>query len=274
MIVAVAVAVGLRRAAVPHADRHADAGDGRRPGAGRADRRRPEPGEPVRLDLLHPAGGDRRHPDRAGADAGRHPALAADRQRLHRGRLRPAAEPADDVRRRGRGRAPAELPHRLPAAATRALQGLQVAAPALLLFLALLVFPHGRLRGKSVRLHPVPVPTLRGTAVFAAAIVAFGVVLATVLSQADLITYGAIFSFGLIALSLVPLGGYAGQISLCQLSMAAIGALTWAHLAPERAVVGADRRGRGLRRGRCGRSRCPPCGCPASTWPWAPPRSR
>ncbi|HEX4290178.1 MAG TPA: ABC transporter permease [Trebonia sp.] len=112
------------------------------------------------------------------------------------------------------------------------LNGLQVAAPALLLFLALLVFPHGRLRGKSLRLRPVPVPTLRGTAVFAAAIIASGVVLATVLSQPDLITYGAIFSFGLIALSYVPLSGYAGQISLCQLSMAAIGALVWAHLAP------------------------------------------
>jgi branched-chain amino acid transport system permease protein len=110
-------------------------------------------------------------------------------------------------------------------------QGLQVAAPALLLFLALLVFPHGRLRGKSVRLHPVPLPTLRGTVVFAAAVIAFGVVLATVLSQSDLVIYGAIFSFGLIALSFVPLGGYAGQISLCQLSMAAIGALVWAHLA-------------------------------------------
>ena len=112
-----------------------------------------------------------------------------------------------------------------------ALDGLQVAAPALLLFLALLVFPHGRLRGKSVRLRPVPVPKPRGTAVFAAAIIAFGVVLATVLSQPDLITYGAIFSFGLIALSYVPLAGYAGQISLCQLSMAAIGALVWSHLA-------------------------------------------
>jgi branched-chain amino acid transport system permease protein len=113
-----------------------------------------------------------------------------------------------------------------------ALNGLQVAAPALLLFLALLVFPHGRLRGKSLRLRPVPVPTLRGTAVFAAAIIASGIVLATVLSQPDLITYGAIFSFGLIALSYVPLSGYAGQISLCQLSMAAIGALVWSHLAP------------------------------------------
>jgi branched-chain amino acid transport system permease protein len=112
------------------------------------------------------------------------------------------------------------------------LSGLQNAAPALLLFVALLVFPHGRLRGKSLRLRPVPLPSLRGVAIFAAATIAFGVVLATVLSQSDLITYGAIFSLGLIALSYVPLSGYAGQISLCQLSIAAIGALVWAHLAP------------------------------------------
>jgi branched-chain amino acid transport system permease protein len=113
-----------------------------------------------------------------------------------------------------------------------ALNGLQNAAPALLLFLALLVFPHGRLRGKSIRLRPVPLPSLRGTAVFALATVLFGVVLASVLSPSDLVAYGAIFSLGLIALSFVPLSGYAGQISLCQLSMAAIGALVWAHLAP------------------------------------------
>jgi branched-chain amino acid transport system permease protein len=110
------------------------------------------------------------------------------------------------------------------------LTGLRLAAPALLLFAALLVFPHGRLRGRDRRLRPVPVPTMRGTAVFAAAIVAFGVVLASVLSKADLISYGAIFSLGIVALSYVPLAGYAGQISLCQLSMAGIGAVVWAHL--------------------------------------------
>ena len=116
---------------------------------------------------------------------------------------------------------------------SQSLQGLQNAAPALLLFLALLVFPHGRLRGRSIKMHPVPVPSLRGTAVLAIATVAFGVGLSLVLSQSDLITYGAIFSFGLVALSFVPLGGYAGQISLAQLSLAAIGALTWTHLAPD-----------------------------------------
>src|SRR6266700_3002289 len=80
---------------------------------------------------------------------------------------------------------------------TTDLQGLQNAAPALLLFLALLVFPHGRLRGRGLRLRPVPLPSVRGSAVFTAATIAFGVGLATVLSQADLVTYGAIFSLGL-----------------------------------------------------------------------------
>src|SRR5262249_57021781 len=52
-----------------------------------------------------------------GAHAGCHPALVADRQRLHRAgeRHRQAAQPADDVRRRGVGRPPGELPDRLPA---------------------------------------------------------------------------------------------------------------------------------------------------------------
>jgi branched-chain amino acid transport system permease protein len=110
------------------------------------------------------------------------------------------------------------------------LPGLRLSAPALLLFAALLVFPHGRLRGRDRRLSPVPAPAMRGMAMFAAAVIAAGVILAVVLSPADLITYGAIFSLGLVALSYVPLAGYAGQISLCQLSMAGIGALVWAHL--------------------------------------------
>lgn len=110
------------------------------------------------------------------------------------------------------------------------LPGLRLAAPALLLFLALLVFRHPRLRGRDRRLVPVPAPTLRGTAVFAAATVAFALVLATTLDEADLSTYGPIFSLGIVALSYVPLAGYAGQISLCQLSMAGIGAVVWGHL--------------------------------------------
>ncbi|NEB02807.1 ABC transporter permease [Streptomyces sp. SID13726] len=110
------------------------------------------------------------------------------------------------------------------------LPGLRLAAPALLLFLTLLVFRHPRLRGRERRLVRVPAPSLRGTAVFAASVVAFALVLATVLGDADLVTYGPIFSLGIVALSYVPLAGYAGQISLCQLSMAGIGAVVWGHL--------------------------------------------
>ncbi|MGN0041888.1 branched-chain amino acid ABC transporter permease [Rhodococcus sp. (in: high G+C Gram-positive bacteria)] len=110
------------------------------------------------------------------------------------------------------------------------LPGLRLAAPALVLLLALLLFPHGRLRGRDRHLSPVPLPSVRGTFAFAGVIVAFGLLLATVLGAGDLVTYGQIFAFGVIALSFVPLVGYAGQISLCQLSMAGIGAIACAHL--------------------------------------------
>ncbi|KPM53987.1 ABC transporter permease [Frankia sp. CcI49] len=109
------------------------------------------------------------------------------------------------------------------------LPGLRLAAPALLLFLALLVFPHRRLRGRDTKARPVPVPSVRGTLLFAGAIVVFGLVLASLLGEGELITYGQIFSFGVIALSYIPLAGYAGQISLCQLSVAGVGAAVWAH---------------------------------------------
>lgn len=118
------------------------------------------------------------------------------------------------------------------------LPGLRLAAPALLLFVSLLVFPHRRLRGRVRRLVAVPVPTVRGTALLAAGVIALGVVLASVLGDADLLTYGPIFSLGVVAMSYVPLAGYAGQISLCQLSMAGVGAIVWAHLGAHGSVWG------------------------------------
>src|SRR5262249_59158313 len=66
------------------------------------------------------------------------------------------------------------------------LPGLRLAAPALLLFVSLLVFPHGRLRGRARRLVKVPVPTVRGTILFAAIIVALGSVLASLLGKSGL----------------------------------------------------------------------------------------
>ena len=75
-----------------------------------------------------------------------------------------------------------------------------------------------------------PMPSIKGALGFAAAVIAVGVVMATTLSTPDLLTYGKLFPIGIVALSLVPLIGYAGQISLCQLSFAGIGAVVMAHL--------------------------------------------
>ena len=98
------------------------------------------------------------------------------------------------------------------------LPGLRLAAPAILLLLALLLFPHGRLRGRDRQLSPVPLPTMRGTWFLAAVIVLFGVILATVLSDSDILSYGRIFAVGVDRCRTMPLARVPGQISLYQIS--------------------------------------------------------
>lgn len=111
------------------------------------------------------------------------------------------------------------------------LPGLRIASPALLLFLVLLVLPNPRLRGRMTRSREFfPMPSVRGALTFAGVVIVGGVVLTTTLSTPDQLTYGRLFPIGIVALSLVPLVGFAGQISLCQLSFAGIGALVMAHL--------------------------------------------
>lgn len=111
------------------------------------------------------------------------------------------------------------------------LSGLRLAIPAIILFIVLLVLPNPRLRGRMTRSREFfPTPTISGSLFFAAAIVVIGVVAATTMGDPDLITYGKVFSLGIVALSLVPLVGFSGQISLCQLSFAGIGAVVVAHL--------------------------------------------
>ncbi len=110
------------------------------------------------------------------------------------------------------------------------LPGLRLASPAILLFIVLLLLPNPRLPGRTRTREFFPMPSRGGALGFAAAVILAGIVLATTLSQPDLVTYGRIFSIGIVALSLVPLVGFAGQISLCQLSFAGIGAIVMAHL--------------------------------------------
>ena len=110
------------------------------------------------------------------------------------------------------------------------LPGLRLAAPVILLFVTLLVMPNKQLRSQARTREYFPAPSRRGMLMFTGLVFAFGVVLATTLSRPDLSTYAKIFAVGIVALSLVPLVGFAGQISLCQLSFAGIGAVVMAHL--------------------------------------------
>lgn len=108
------------------------------------------------------------------------------------------------------------------------------AIPAVLLFVVLLVMPNPQLgtRTGSASREDIPRPGWTTTAATAVGIVTATLVLANVLSDADALRAAKIFGLALIALSLVPLTGFGGQVSLCQMSFAAIGAVVMAHHGP------------------------------------------
>ncbi|HEX2577679.1 MAG TPA: ABC transporter permease [Aquihabitans sp.] len=109
------------------------------------------------------------------------------------------------------------------------LAGLRPAAAVIVLFIVLLVMPNTRLRTRSQLREHFPAPSVGGMLALAAAVVVAGAVMVTTLDTSGLINYAPIFSLGIVALSLVPLVGFAGQISLAQLSFAGIGAVVAAH---------------------------------------------
>ncbi|CAN5692878.1 hypothetical protein BH10ACT1_BH10ACT1_02530 [soil metagenome] len=109
------------------------------------------------------------------------------------------------------------------------LVGLRPAAAVIVLFIVLLVMPNPRLRTRSALREFFPAPSPSGMAMVAAAVVIGGIVMVTTLDTVSVITYGQIFPLAIVALSLVPLVGYAGQISLAQLSFAGVGAIVVAH---------------------------------------------
>lgn len=111
----------------------------------------------------------------------------------------------------------------------RYLAGLRPAAAVVILFLALMFVPNPRLRTRSQLREYFPSPSRPGTLALALSVLALAVVMVTTLDTTSLIAYGPIFPLGIVALSLVPLVGYAGQISLAQLTFGGIGAIAAAH---------------------------------------------
>ena len=103
--------------------------------------------------------------------------------------------------------------------------------PVVLLFVVLLVLPNPKLPTRAVHAsrEDIPLPSWRHALLTAGAIVTTTAVVASIVGDADALRASKIFGIALIALSLVPLTGFAGQVSLCQMSFAAIGAIVMAH---------------------------------------------
>jgi branched-chain amino acid transport system permease protein len=97
--------------------------------------------------------------------------------------------------------------------------------PTIFLYAVLLILPQARLRGGRIAARRAPrVGTLRESVVGGIALVAGAIVLAVVLSPSDLTTIGQGMVYALIMLSLVLLTGYAGQVSLAQMTFVGLGA--------------------------------------------------
>ncbi len=120
------------------------------------------------------------------------------------------------------------------------LGSLATAVPVLLLFVMLLVLPQERLRAHSAHRarERAPVPRLGPAAVGMALLIGVAIVAAGSWSDTDLRLGARALALAIIMLSLVPLTGYGGQISLAQLSFAGIGAVAMSHHGVDGSLLG------------------------------------
>jgi branched-chain amino acid transport system permease protein len=111
-------------------------------------------------------------------------------------------------------------------------QGLEGAVPALVLFIALIALPQSRLRGhRLLRSRELALdPSWSGTAIFCVCVIAATIMVATVVSASDLFSLDRVWGLAIIGLSLIPVVGFAGRLSLCQMTFAGIGAAVVGHV--------------------------------------------
>ena len=112
------------------------------------------------------------------------------------------------------------------------IQGFENAVPAIILFIALLVLPQSRLRGhRQLRSRELAFrPTWNGTGLFCAGTIVVAVFLATTVGKADMFSLNRMWGLAIVGLSVIPIVGYAGRLSLCQMTFAGIGATMVGHL--------------------------------------------
>lgn len=112
--------------------------------------------------------------------------------------------------------------------------GLVNVIPAVILFVVLPFLPTDRLRpsrNPAAREISLP-PSWGGSIALATAAVLGTIAFIPLLGPGDLHTMTQVWGLALIALSLVPLLGWAGRLSVCPFAFAAVGAMAAAHLAP------------------------------------------
>jgi branched-chain amino acid transport system permease protein len=112
--------------------------------------------------------------------------------------------------------------------------------PTVFLFIALLAVPESRLRAARLAGATGPrIPSARASILGGGALVAVVIVLSGFVSAGDITrTYGLALAYGLVMLSLVPLVGLGGQVSLCQMSFAGLGAFAMAKMGADGNVLG------------------------------------
>ncbi len=103
--------------------------------------------------------------------------------------------------------------------------------PMAFLFLVLIVIPERRIEGKTSSLRSPRVARLWESVIAGAVLVVIAILVAPHLSPANLVTANHGVALGIIMLSLVLLVGYGGQVSLCQMTFAGVGAFAMGKVA-------------------------------------------
>jgi branched-chain amino acid transport system permease protein len=105
---------------------------------------------------------------------------------------------------------------------------------AILIFLPQVKIPAGRLVGAA----PPRVPSARQTVIVGSVFVALMMLLSTMLSEFWLFNLSMALVLGIVMLSLVLLSGFAGQISLMQLTFVGVGAVTVSRIVSDGSIFG------------------------------------
>ena len=115
----------------------------------------------------------------------------------------------------------------------------QTAIPMVILFVALVLLRQERLRaGRVVGMNIPPAPSRTRTLVGGGAFVVAAIVVGQILSGVNLGTATRGLVLATACLSLVLLTGYAGQVSLCQMSFVGVGAFAMAHFGRHGSLLG------------------------------------